>query len=974
MERSIRIGKDFNVRWSINKVVDGERQPYELAGKELVLRYRTPYGLKEATEWKTEGNTIVWTFRGREQKSLGSYELILTENGGKDGMVTVDTCRAFKLVAHSCEETDGSGGDIVIEDVVLESEVAFAALRGPQGERGPEGPQGPQGPQGERGPQGEQGPAGPSYNDTEIKAKLTELSEEIEGLGKYEEDVPSYIRVVVDKDDKFLFGIKTDGSIEWAEGVPTPIKKFVLDELQRVANGKVDKEDGKQLSTNDFSHSDKEKLSLLTNYDDTRVLNEIAELNKTKVEKREGYTLINEVVANTILFEDSEEFIHAEIDKENNLISATRKDGKKYFPLISTDELDVSKSMKLSSISLAGLLKQLDMPKQIKEELSLKGLDFPTNNFESEIAVFDAVKITEPVVEYDGVCALIRIATQEQFDNVQSLINYEIGQGKTNVIVSLEKDGILYFNDKHFHLTKEQYPNASNVRLTIIASKACKVIGKGVDYDVANCTAFENGMAMFVTDEVFSENLLYVDSKGDELLSETEIRLADSEVELVEPSSFLFRIKLAQRDKDTTATKIFFTSWYRIFFYEIDRVENGYAYFYANDATEDTTYGWSVNQDISYGKVFPRYKLMNIDSGAFLLKNGKLYCDISINNLHICKSTQFIIAEGTTFKSLLLKNISFLGNSVGEYPNSLVDFRGCNMDFAAIDNCFFSNIKTRCVNCIDGTHNVVMSDCKAIDCYERLIYSSHDTEKIVVKECYVDSSNRNSVRYSGIELTGKESLIADNELHNNPYVAIRSGVWVENTEQKYSEVVIERNKIWNDGNYVSESWKHGLMDGGAIYVGKHCQRVIVRDNVVLNTSGRKDNRGIFVDGYGYNISLYRNIVVNTQNCWDVEIYTGPLKAPYNTNNFMALNIMTSAYRFQELKEDSSCKKGPNLMVVTSECLPPTIEVNVKQRDEDYIIKKAEVNEMSVRIPKEYIIPMKNIKLNPFVKSYLSYKN
>lgn len=158
MERSIRIGKDFNVRWAIRKRVDGERQPYELAGKELVLQYRTPYGeLKEATEWKTEGNTIVWTFRGKEQKALGSYELILTENGGKDGMVTVDTCRAFKLVAHSCEETEGSGSDIVIEDVVLESEVAFAALRGPQGERGPEGPQGPQG---ERGPQGEQGPQG----------------------------------------------------------------------------------------------------------------------------------------------------------------------------------------------------------------------------------------------------------------------------------------------------------------------------------------------------------------------------------------------------------------------------------------------------------------------------------------------------------------------------------------------------------------------------------------------------------------------------------------------------------------------------------------------------------------------------------------------------------------------------------------------------------------------------------------------
>ena len=96
-------------------------------------------------------------------------------------MVTVDTCRAFKLVAHSCEETEGSGSDIVIEDVVLESEVAFAAIRGPQGEQGPAGPQGPQG---ERGPQGEQGPAGPSYDDTEIKGKLAELSVEMSEVGE----------------------------------------------------------------------------------------------------------------------------------------------------------------------------------------------------------------------------------------------------------------------------------------------------------------------------------------------------------------------------------------------------------------------------------------------------------------------------------------------------------------------------------------------------------------------------------------------------------------------------------------------------------------------------------------------------------------------------------------------------------------------------------------------------------------------
>ena len=190
MERSIRILKDFNVLWSIHKVMDGVRQPYELDGRELVLRYRTPDGiLREAKEWKAEGNVIAWTFRGKDQKSLGSYELILTENAGKDGMVTVDTCKAFKLVAHSCEETEGSGGDIVIQDIMLESEVAFAALRGPKGDKGETGEQGPAGPQGPQGPQGPVGPQGPSgYDDSAIRAELAELSADlqdaVDSLGK----------------------------------------------------------------------------------------------------------------------------------------------------------------------------------------------------------------------------------------------------------------------------------------------------------------------------------------------------------------------------------------------------------------------------------------------------------------------------------------------------------------------------------------------------------------------------------------------------------------------------------------------------------------------------------------------------------------------------------------------------------------------------------------------------------------------
>lgn len=128
MGNNIRIGKDFSVHWTINKVVDGERLPYSLVGKELQLYIMNDNGRKEVAGWKVRGNVIQWTFLGKDQKRLGAYQLVLVENADKDGMVTVDACKAFNLVAHSCEEDVDGGSDIVIETVTLESDVALAPI------------------------------------------------------------------------------------------------------------------------------------------------------------------------------------------------------------------------------------------------------------------------------------------------------------------------------------------------------------------------------------------------------------------------------------------------------------------------------------------------------------------------------------------------------------------------------------------------------------------------------------------------------------------------------------------------------------------------------------------------------------------------------------------------------------------------------------------------------------------------------
>ena len=85
-------------------------------------------------------------------------------------------------------------------------------------------------------------PMGTTSVDLSQYATKSELNQLRQELGTYEEN-PDFVRVILDSERKFLFGIKTDGSIEWGAGVPTPVREYIDD----VLSGKVDKEEGKSL-------------------------------------------------------------------------------------------------------------------------------------------------------------------------------------------------------------------------------------------------------------------------------------------------------------------------------------------------------------------------------------------------------------------------------------------------------------------------------------------------------------------------------------------------------------------------------------------------------------------------------------------------------------------------------------------------------------------------------------------------------
>lgn len=126
--RAIRKGNDINILWDIMHEVEGQSQPYDLTGKDLTLYLGTPYGREKVPGITTQGNTVVWTYWGKDQKCIGIHSLTLVINEGSEFMQTVDVCKAFQIVERSCMAGGEDEEGIRTETINLNSRIDIAAI------------------------------------------------------------------------------------------------------------------------------------------------------------------------------------------------------------------------------------------------------------------------------------------------------------------------------------------------------------------------------------------------------------------------------------------------------------------------------------------------------------------------------------------------------------------------------------------------------------------------------------------------------------------------------------------------------------------------------------------------------------------------------------------------------------------------------------------------------------------------------
>lgn len=119
-------------------------------------------------------------------------------------------------------------------------------------------------------------------------------------------DNPEFIRVYTDAEGKFLWGIRIDGSIEWAKGVPTPIQNALKELADKIKDLGGDKIEEIETTLN-------EKIEALQDAID--VIN--ASLKQ---------------LTDTFSYQDSPEFVSVVTDNENKVLFGIKEDGKPYFP------------------------------------------------------------------------------------------------------------------------------------------------------------------------------------------------------------------------------------------------------------------------------------------------------------------------------------------------------------------------------------------------------------------------------------------------------------------------------------------------------------------------------------------------------------------------------------------------------------------------------------------------------------------
>ena len=440
-----------------------------------------------------------------------------------------------------------------------------------------------------------------------------------------------------------------------------------------------------------------------------------------------------------------------------------------------------------------------------------------------------------------GKSAIIKVSTQDEFDDLQNKLVAILNQNYSHVTVKFA-EGTFMFHENQLSLKGVKHPNTS---LCFVGEKT-----------IINAIGYEEGIDRGMETETSPDtvDILNVEQKKCRIHLKTV------------PSEPVHKMQL--------------TEWYLTRFYDIDEIRDGWAYFTAPELflSNGFPFSWNVNWDWGYCKELPRYRLYSKSNP--------------------CQHGCFLRIEHCSLHQLSLSGITFVGNG-GRHD--LLDLRDLSSQGVFIQQCKFSGLHSRVLN-LHSTSGTVFRHNVVEGCYGSCIFSGPGAKGTMVVDNLFKNNSLGLNNTVDVTLFSPDFYVARNKFHNVQYSGISIGYNWAATQEDSVTGIVEYNELWQDADYLAHHRQYSMMDGGPIYVSTRLDDVVVRYNHIHDIAGIRDNRGIFLDDGARNMKIYGNVIHGIHNyyCIDSRLvdHVSSKVQDFNTGNFMAYNLMAGFYKFQ----------------------------------------------------------------------------
>ena len=523
----------------------------------------------------------------------------------------------------------------------------------------------------------------------------------------------------------------------------------------------------------------------------------------------------------------------------------------------------------------------------------------------------------------------IKINNQSEFDKLGQTIIQRLSSCETDIRVSLAP-GTYYYVENHLDFSGRQY---SDAQISITGSKTT-LVAAGKRY--AKGDSFGD----------FSPKRALLDGEGNVINIWSPFFQLDEQIEVV--SSTMKQCRLKNLSKARRVSKagsyIQITSWYVSYIYKVDKIEDGYIYFTANNLAAGFMSGWNINNDYNFAKKYPRYRLSNVEGreSPVFLDNWAFFSTDNSSALYECKATRFLVlGYGTKLKSVEINGLRFVGNAYnGE--DGVMDFKSPDCS-CVVKDCEFEGIYGSRVMSVGNKNNVSITGCTFTECYESCIISSHSSENTSITNNKFSNCGLGMMNSACVRCYGTNYYIGNNTFVNYGYSAIGLGYGAGNKHEHEISGIVEYNTLLYTDDYMVQLPQKTLMDGGAIYISTQNDNTTIRYNTIRNYSGMHENRGIYCDDGASNLKIYGNVVTGISNFHCIEsrrvAAVESKSGPSNTGNVIRDNIVDGDILFVGREGgNNGCEYGTNYFLIDrNEDRPKNTVRNVNVDGEEVLL-------------------------------------